>query len=111
MHWLNLGDTCEKYFFIKIKQRKMANFIYIINDATRRRVEGFNEGTKVMIEYYQYLLGQQRYFSDPIDTKVIDFGTSLTLDQWSKLCASYSNDDIKKAIVSIPISRLPGSIC
>ncbi|KAJ8429593.1 hypothetical protein Cgig2_008564 [Carnegiea gigantea] len=59
LEWIKYGDTSSKLFFAKAKQRKLATYIYSINDANGNWVEGFDNVGKVMVEFYKRLLGHQ----------------------------------------------------
>ncbi|KAJ8446318.1 hypothetical protein Cgig2_005849 [Carnegiea gigantea] len=81
LEWINNGDQCIKLFFTKMKQRKQANYIYSINDATGMRVDGFSAAAKVMIEFYHQLIGEQQTNHWWGYTTVID-----VCWYWAKLC-------------------------
>jgi len=78
MDWLNLGDDNTRLFFTKSKQRKMATFIYSLKDINGTMVEGFNNVGKVLLQYYEHLLGPQQITRTPIDMEVIKRGCVLT---------------------------------
>lgn len=60
LEWLNSGDHYTKLFFTKMKQRKQANYICSINDATGTTVDGFSAVAKTLTGFYQQLLGKQK---------------------------------------------------
>ncbi|KAJ8419375.1 hypothetical protein Cgig2_022175 [Carnegiea gigantea] len=41
--WIKYGDDCTRFFFARAKQRKLAAYIYAIQDATGAKVEGFDQ--------------------------------------------------------------------
>jgi len=57
--WLNLGDHCTKLFFAKMRQRRLQSYIYTIRNDQMRTAEGFDQVAKVIVDYYQGMLGEQ----------------------------------------------------
>ena len=55
--WIRYKDQSTKFFMAKIKQRKMANYIYALNDDTGKRTKGFEEFPEILINFYKGLLG------------------------------------------------------
>jgi len=55
--WIKYGDGNTRLFHAKAKQRKMATYIYSINDENGIQVEGFDQVQQTMSKFYQQLLG------------------------------------------------------
>ena len=58
IEWIKYGDNCTRLFFAKAKQRKLATYVYAINDDEGLQVEGFENVGKVMLNFYNKLLGK-----------------------------------------------------
>ncbi|KAJ8419565.1 LOW QUALITY PROTEIN: hypothetical protein Cgig2_004596 [Carnegiea gigantea] len=83
--WIGLGDESTRTFMARIKQRKAMASIYHIKDLNDHRVEGFEAVSRVMIGYYQELLGNNDHHR-----------------------ASVEDSKIKTVIFSIPNHKSPG---
>lgn len=59
MDWIKFGDQCIRFFFTKIRQMKMANYVYSLQDKDMMRVDIFEIIAKVISDFYKYLLGKQ----------------------------------------------------
>ncbi|KAJ8435469.1 hypothetical protein Cgig2_021102 [Carnegiea gigantea] len=86
----------------------MATFIYSLKDINGTMVEGFNNVGKVLLQYYEHLLGPQQIARTPIDMEVIKQGCVSTHEQQLELCKDFSDKDIKSAMFSIPTIKSPG---
>ncbi|KAJ8420159.1 hypothetical protein Cgig2_021594 [Carnegiea gigantea] len=106
--WISYGDDYTRYFFAKIKHRKIATYILSIQDDKGQTRQGFLEVKEVMHNYYKNLLGKQHSVRQPIDPKVIAIGNTLTVEQQLKLCASFIDQEIKSVKFSIPNTKSPG---
>ncbi|KAJ8419448.1 hypothetical protein Cgig2_023654 [Carnegiea gigantea] len=85
MYWLNLGDDNTRLFFAKSKQRKMATFIYSLKDINGTMVEGFNNVGKVLLQYYEHLLGPQQIARTSIDMEELFKEGSTSPPHWNWL--------------------------
>ena len=56
--WIKYGDDSTRFFFAKAKQRKLATYIYSLQDASGSRVEGFDHVGEVLYSFYKDLLGE-----------------------------------------------------
>ena len=57
--WISSGDECTKYFFANVKERKIATYIFTLQDEQGHTKQGFAEVADVMHHYYRGLLGKQ----------------------------------------------------
>ena len=108
IEWLKYGDDCTKLFMAKSKQRKLANYIYSINDSTGQSVEGFDKVGTVFYKFYQNLLGSQDPPPKKLDPEIIAQGPTLSKTQQLRLCMDFTDQDIKEVMFSIPNTKSPG---
>ncbi|KAJ8422553.1 hypothetical protein Cgig2_033476 [Carnegiea gigantea] len=92
--WIGYGDDSTRYFLVKIKKRQ-----------TR---QDFIKVKEVMQAYHQSLLGNQTLNRTQLDPQVIGKGNTLTVEQQLKLCAPFTDKEIKTAMFSIPNIKSPG---
>ena len=69
--WLNYGDDCTKYFFAKTKQRKLASYVYALQDDQGQTHQGFIKVTSILQDYYKALLGPSEVPRTSIDPYAI----------------------------------------
>jgi len=108
MEWLNLGDDNTRIFFTKAKQKKMATFIYSLEDARGSRVKGFDEVGQILLKYYQQLLGPHHAIRNHINPEIIQQGETISQEQQINLCADFTDREIKAAMFSIHKLKSPG---
>ncbi|KAJ8420006.1 hypothetical protein Cgig2_010433 [Carnegiea gigantea] len=108
LEWLNSGDHYTKLFFAKMKQRKQANYIYSINDATGTIVDDFSAVAKTLTDFYQQLLGKQKIHYTHVSQKIMEAGPILTIVQQLMLCFVVTQKEINKVMFSIPNEKSPG---
>jgi len=108
IEWINQGDDYTRYFFAKAKQRKMASYIYTINDAEGNQVEGFDQVGKLILPYYTSLLGKQLTVRSKVNMMVVNTGTTLSIEQQLILCKEFTDKEIKEAMFLIPNFKSPG---
>ncbi|KAJ8421631.1 hypothetical protein Cgig2_020957 [Carnegiea gigantea] len=80
LEWLKYRDDCTKLFFARVKQRKLATYIYTIKDE---------DIGKVMLSFYKNLLGKQFTPRSSIDLEKGTFplkhpGVPITANRLSK---------------------------
>ena len=73
-----------------------------------RTVEGFDDVAKVIVDYYQGLLGEQPIVREQVDLNVTQIGAVLIVKQQFLLTAPFSDLEIKEAIWSIPSIKFSG---
>jgi len=89
--WLSLGDENTRCFFAKAKQRKLATYIYSLQDTSGAMVEGFDAVGQVMFDYYKQKLGPQHISRKRIDQEVINQGATLSMVQQIHLCKDFTD--------------------
>ncbi|KAJ8424191.1 hypothetical protein Cgig2_021613 [Carnegiea gigantea] len=82
-HWIRHGDDNTRLFFAKAKQRKLATYIFSIKDDKGDAAEGFENIGKVMLSYYQNLLGIQHTNRSPVEMSIINQGPVLSIENKS----------------------------
>ena len=105
---MGYGDECSKLFYAKTKQRKLAIYIYSIQDESGACVEGFEQVGKTIVNFYHQLLGTEELHRLASDTDVIAQGHTLFREQLLSLCKPFSDHEIKIALFSIPNHKSPG---
>ncbi|KAJ8421519.1 hypothetical protein Cgig2_027781 [Carnegiea gigantea] len=65
----SLCDQCTRFFFAKMKQRRMANCIYSFHDSNGDQVKGFDNVATIMSSVYHNLLGKLKYTIVSIEDK------------------------------------------
>ena len=108
MEWVVYGDECNKMFYAKTKQRKLATYICSIQDESGVCVEGFGQVGKTMVNFYHQLLGIEEPHRLAIDRDVITQGHTLSREQQLSLCKPFSDHEIKTTLFSIPNHKSPG---
>ncbi|KAJ8419799.1 hypothetical protein Cgig2_030528 [Carnegiea gigantea] len=106
--WISCGDDYTRYFFAKIKRRKTATYIFSIQDDQGQTRQGFLEVKEVMYKYYKNLLGRQCSVRQQLDPNVIGIGNTLTVEQQLKLCAPFTDQEIKSVMFLIPNTKSLG---
>ncbi|KAJ8423639.1 hypothetical protein Cgig2_032927 [Carnegiea gigantea] len=105
--WIGYGDDCTRFFFARAKQRKLAVYVYSLEDAQGHTQYGFSAVAQVLHDYYSALLGPSIQPIAPIDLAIIQLGRCLTPEQQHGLCIPFTDREIKDAIFSIPNHKSP----
>ena len=95
MEWIKQGDKNTRLFFAKAEQRKLASYIYTIQDATGTLAEGFDKVGQIVFNFYKNLLGKQQNSRKAINMAIINQGPVLTLEQQILMCKNFTNTEIK----------------
>ena len=106
--WITHGDQTSKPFFAKMKQRKINNYVYSITDGNDNRREGFDEVAKIMLQFYQGLLGRKEDQRVEINLDAVRLGPQLLIEQQMKMIEPFTEREIKEAILAIPSIKSPG---
>ncbi|KAJ8425089.1 LOW QUALITY PROTEIN: hypothetical protein Cgig2_034025 [Carnegiea gigantea] len=107
VEWLKYGDDYTKLFFAKTKQRKLASYIYSLQNSQGQYKEGFERVGHIMFQFYKILLGSQPGSRNQLDHSIITLGPVLTKEQQIQLCKDFSDRDIREAFFSIPNTKSP----
>ncbi|KAJ8427731.1 hypothetical protein Cgig2_010249 [Carnegiea gigantea] len=70
LDWLHYGDRCTKFFFVKLRWKRMSTYVYSLNDDHGRRIIGFSEAARLMTSLYQGLLVKQNISREHMDNEV-----------------------------------------
>ncbi|KAJ8426825.1 hypothetical protein Cgig2_022606 [Carnegiea gigantea] len=79
MEWITQGDLSTRFFFAKVKQRKLSTYIYAIKDDHGKQVEGFEEIRAIMMNFYKGLLGEHPTCRSSLKQEILFGGISHTL--------------------------------
>jgi len=60
-----------------------------------------------MHKYYKNLLGEHLSVMQQLNPKVITIGNTLAVEQQLKLCAPFTDQEIKSVMFSIPNTKSP----
>lgn len=102
------GDDNTKLFHGAIRERKLRNTVYGINDVNGRWVDT-GEGVKeAFLSYYKGLLGASRSTRGPFYDDVIARGAVLTEDQQGMMLRPFIVNNVKMVLFSIPDDKSPG---
>ncbi|XP_074298353.1 uncharacterized protein LOC141629212 [Silene latifolia] len=101
-------DSCSKYFFAKIAERKYQQIIGGIKDHHCNMHTGLEEVGQAFPDYYKSLLGTKTVTS-PLDSSFFDSGPSLSSKDQQSLIAKIFDQDIKNAVFSIDSNSSPVS--
>ncbi|KAJ8431896.1 hypothetical protein Cgig2_009963 [Carnegiea gigantea] len=96
--WIQYGDDCTRYFFARVKGRKLAQYIYNIRNERHELVEGFAKVGRIILDFYKNLLGKQSTPRSQLNTNIIQMGPFLTASQQLEMCRQFTERDIKEAI-------------
>uniref|UniRef100_A0A803PJV0 Uncharacterized protein n=1 Tax=Cannabis sativa TaxID=3483 RepID=A0A803PJV0_CANSA len=108
VNWLNQGDGNTTYFFACIKKRREENRIASFMDYKGNIIKNYLEVVKHYIDHFKSYMGICSSFGCRLDSRVLDIGNRLNLSQQLKLIHPFTNKEIKEAMLSIPISKIPG---
>ena len=106
--WINYGDDSTRFFYARAKHRKLASYIFSIQNTTGEVVEGFDKVGDVLLSYYKDLLGQTPLHRQKLDASILSLGALLNQEQQIDLCKPFSDLEIKEAMFSIPNHKSPG---
>ena len=82
--------------------------MYSINDINGQRTDGFPKVAKVITEFYQTLLGQQKIDRARISQTIIEQEPALMVDQQMQMCKAVTDKEIQEVIFSIPNEKSLG---
>lgn len=79
VHWLKEGDVNSAYFHRSLKQRRMINRIYEIDDMNSVRVKQQNEIEEAFTCYYKELLGSNTQPRIHVNSSLVKKGRVLNV--------------------------------
>ncbi|KAL2922690.1 hypothetical protein RDABS01_014181 [Bienertia sinuspersici] len=106
--WLKEGDANTKFFHRSIKRRRFRQRILEIKDKDGNVKGDPTSINKAFEEFYIDLLGTAHGNRMNIKHEIINLGACLNEEQVSSLIREFTNEEIKRALFSIPGSKAPG---
>ena len=107
MDWIKWGDANTRFFFNKIKQRKLVMYVHELQDDLGQTCLGFDAIANLLFTFYSSLLGKSSPGKE-IDQQVVNMGPLLSLEQQAQLCCPFTTKDIKEVLFSIDGIKSPG---
>ncbi|KAL2894984.1 hypothetical protein RDABS01_010893 [Bienertia sinuspersici] len=108
LHWLKEGDENTKTFHSSIKARRIRNSINVVLKTDSTWADTPEQVAKAFIDFYKGMLGTKVQKRIQVDKGVIGQGRILEASQHTLLNCNFTNDEIKRAILSILSSKAPG---
>uniref|UniRef100_A0A803P5L3 Reverse transcriptase domain-containing protein n=1 Tax=Cannabis sativa TaxID=3483 RepID=A0A803P5L3_CANSA len=108
MDWLQDGDMNSALFHACIKHRLRQNRILSIENQQGCRITDSSLISDAFLDFYKNLLGTKRSNRKKVERNVINKGPLVSSDQAECLLKEFTEDDIKKAVFSIPGNKSPG---
>lgn len=108
MRWVKEGDDNTRFFHQAIKARRFQQKVLVIQGVegeVRDTPEGIQEAFRT---YYTQLLGTCASTRDNIQQGIVDLGPMVSDQQAKSLMQEFTDEDIRKAIFSIPGTKAPG---
>ncbi|KAL2934042.1 hypothetical protein RDABS01_017161 [Bienertia sinuspersici] len=105
---LKEGDANTKFFHRSIKRRRFHQRILEIKDKDGNVKGDPTSINKAFEEFYIELLGIAHGNRVNIKQEIVNLGACLNEEQASSLTREFTNEEIKKALFSIPGSKAPG---
>ncbi|KAL2894547.1 LINE-1 retrotransposable element ORF2 protein [Bienertia sinuspersici] len=105
--WLKEGDANTKFFHRSIKRRRFRQRILEIKDKDGNVKGDPTSMNKAFEEFYIDLLGTAHGKRMKIKQEIVNLGTCLNEEQASSLIREFTNEEIKRALFSIPGSKAP----
>lgn len=106
--WCSGGDENTAIFHQFIKARRFHNTIYAVNDVDGNWQDNVQEVNAAFLRYYQYMLGNTLQGRILVKRCIIEKGPMVSPKNVSILEASFSEEEMRKAIFSIPGDKAPG---
>ncbi|KAL0282287.1 UNVERIFIED_CONTAM: hypothetical protein Sradi_7265500 [Sesamum radiatum] len=102
MSWFKHGDQCSKFFFRKVRARRISQRIYQITDSTGATLTEASDIANEFVSYYQSLLGGSRVRRE-LDLGFLQPGLHhrLSQDEATALIAVVIDSEIQEALFDI----------
>ncbi|KAL0285067.1 UNVERIFIED_CONTAM: hypothetical protein Sradi_7183100 [Sesamum radiatum] len=109
MSWFKHGDQCSKFFFRKVRARRISQRIYQITDSTGATLTEASDIANEFVSYYQSLLGGSRVRRE-LDLGFLQPGLHhrLSQDEATALIAVVTDSEIQEALFDISEDSAPG---
>ncbi|KAL0292193.1 UNVERIFIED_CONTAM: hypothetical protein Sradi_6999800, partial [Sesamum radiatum] len=109
MSWFKHGDQCSKYFFRKVRARRIRQRIYQITDSTGATLTEASDIANEFVSYYQSLLGGSRVRRE-LDLGFLQPGLRhrLSQEEATSLIAVVTDSEIQEALFDISEDSAPG---
>ncbi|XP_062103941.1 uncharacterized protein LOC133815070 [Humulus lupulus] len=108
IRWLNQGDMNTVFFFTYMKKHKEDNRIATFINEQGRVVDNYSEVVAHFLNPFQGIMGSPSLVSKGINSKIVDMGTKLNLDQQLLLLQPFTHKEIHDAMFSISSIKSPG---
>ncbi|KAL2896067.1 hypothetical protein RDABS01_037851 [Bienertia sinuspersici] len=106
--WLKEGDANTKFFHRSIKRRRFQQRVLEIKDKNGDVKSDPDSIDKAFEDFYTDLLGTAQGSRVNIKQEIVNLGACLNEEQATSLTRAFTNEEIKKALFSIPGSKAPG---
>lgn len=108
LSWCKEGDENSHLFHQSIKARRVKNNVYDIHDSVGVWQDEPQKVIEAFLIYYEELLGKPMTGRVPVKQGVIERGPMLIEDQIQGLSRSFDDEEVKKAVESIPEEKALG---
>jgi hypothetical protein len=105
-NWLQFGDRNTSFFHHCASARRKKNYIKKLLNVDNDWVEGTAALKPLVLDYFSNLFSSEVHAINPIMIEKVQLRVSDVMNE--KLTATFSVDDVKKAIFSIGDFKAPG---
>ncbi|XP_062083463.1 uncharacterized protein LOC133789709 [Humulus lupulus] len=106
--WVMNGDENTAIFHASLKARRIQNCIYSIHTEKGTWVDTADGVQRAFLEYYQNLLGTQLQSRRKVSQVIVDLGLGISEEHSRLLTDSFTTQEVKEALFSIPGLKAPG---
>ncbi|KAJ8424638.1 hypothetical protein Cgig2_000210 [Carnegiea gigantea] len=96
------------FFFPRVKHRKMANYVYSLEDKQGNMVEEFYKVATVVADFYEDFPAKQGHQRELIAIDMTQQGKVLSIEQNLALTKPFTDEDIKQVTFSISSHKSQG---
>ncbi|KAG5573289.1 hypothetical protein H5410_063055, partial [Solanum commersonii] len=105
--WIRLGDDNTKYLYLVIKHRKLQHATSQLKNRSGVWENDPAEIAKLIVEYYEDILGRKTEHIIKAVNELICQGTTLSEGQQNELIKNFEPSKVKKAIFQIDSNKSP----
>lgn len=109
--WIDKGDDNTHLFHQCIKARRNSNRVNAIQNGQGQWVNEAKQVQEAFLSFYKDLLGKKLEHRCKIKNEIMGEGYKLTDEQQRSLECSFTVEDVKRALMSIPNDKAPGIDC